>query len=96
MIIYLLIFYLFDDFEKNIGITHADHSNTSNAILTKMHVHPERLLFYSHFALGIIHGDRCYRKTPNTIFFIQVNPLFWSLNSVTLLLFEEMLVLTSY
>ena len=29
-------------------------------------------------------------------YFIQVNPLFWSLKSVTLLLFEEMLDLTSY
>ena len=48
MIIYLLTFYLFDDIEKNIEITHANHSATSKAILTKMtkmHVQPERLYF---------------------------------------------------
>ena len=48
MIIYLLTFYLFDDIEKNIGITHANHSATSKAILTKnakMHVQAERLYF---------------------------------------------------
>ena len=31
----------------------------------QMHVQPERL--YLPFALGIIHGDRCDRKTPKTI-----------------------------
>ena len=36
MLIYLLTFYLFDDIEKNIKITHANHSATSKAILTKM------------------------------------------------------------
>ena len=48
MIIYLLTIYLFDDIEKNIGITHVNHS----AILTgnfdknaKMHVQIERLYF---------------------------------------------------
>ena len=48
MIIYLLTFYLFDDIEKNIELTHANHSATSKAILTKMtkmHVQPERLYF---------------------------------------------------
>ena len=30
---------------KNIGITDANHSVTSKAILTKMHVQPERLYF---------------------------------------------------
>ena len=28
MIMYLLTFYLFDNIEKNIGITHANHSDT--------------------------------------------------------------------
>ena len=49
MIIYLLTFYLFDDIEKNIVITHANHSATSKAILTKMtkmHVQPELLYFF--------------------------------------------------
>ena len=48
MIIYLLTFYLFDDIVRNIEITHANHSATSKAILTKMtkmHVHPERQYF---------------------------------------------------
>ena len=37
MIFYLLTFYLFDDIEKNIGITHVNHSATPKAILTKVH-----------------------------------------------------------
>ena len=36
-------FYLFDDREKNIKITHVNHSATSKAFLTKMLVQPERL-----------------------------------------------------
>ena len=43
-----LTFYLFGDIDKNIEITHAYHSATSKAILTKMtkmHVQPERLYF---------------------------------------------------
>ena len=39
-------------------------------ILTKMHVQAERLYFYLHFALDIILGDRCDRKTSKrTILF---------------------------
>ena len=49
MIIYLLTFYLFDDIEENIGITHANHSAMSHAIVTKMHVPPERLYFLFGF-----------------------------------------------
>ena len=30
---------------KNIGITHANHFAKSKAVLTKMHVQPERLYF---------------------------------------------------
>ena len=46
MITYLLTFYLFDHIEKkNIGITHANHSATTKAILTKMHVQAERPYF---------------------------------------------------
>ena len=65
MIIYLLTFYLFDDIKTNKGITHANHSATSKAISTKMHVQPDRPYFL--FALGIIHGGRYDRKTPKTI-----------------------------
>ena len=84
--------------KKNIGITHVNHSATPKAILTKVHdctCNLEVYIFYLHFALGIIHGDRCDRKTPKQLFF-KLTPFFRSLKSVTLLLFEEMLVLTSY
>ena len=70
MIIYLLTFYLFDDIEKKIGITHVNHSAKPNAILTKVHDCTCNLnvyIFYLRFALAIIRGDRCDRKTPKTI-----------------------------
>ena len=80
MIIYLLTFYLFDDIEKNIGITHANHSAMSKAILTKMQKCTCKLnvhIFYFCFALVIIHGDRCDRKTQKkNNYFIQVKPPF--------------------
>ena len=74
MIIYLLTFYLFDDIEKNIGITHVNHSAMQKAILTKVYEGTCNLnfyIFYLRFALGIIHGDRCDRKTPKTIILIK-------------------------
>ena len=70
MILYLLTFYLFDDIEKNMGITHVNHSATPKASLTKEHDCTCNLnvyIFYLRFALGIIHGDRCDRKTLKTI-----------------------------
>ena len=76
-----------------------NHSDSPKAILTKLHDCTCILnvfIFYLRFALGIIHGDLSDMKTQKSNYFIQVNPLFWSLKSVTLLLFEEMLVLTSY
>ena len=74
MIIYLLTFYLFDDIEKNIGVSHVNHSATPKAILTKMQDCTCNLnvnIFYLRFALGIIHGNRCDRKTPKTIFLFK-------------------------
>ena len=69
IIIDLLKFYLFDDIEKK----YRNHSCESfcyvkdnfdqNACATYMNVY----IFYLSFALGIIHGDRCDRKTPKTI-----------------------------
>ena len=56
MITDLFIFYLFVDINKNIEITHAKHYVTSKAILTKMHVQPERLYFL--FALCARHYQR--------------------------------------
>ena len=70
MIIYLLTFYLFDDIKKNIGITHVNHSADPKAILTKVHDYTCNLnvyILYLRFVLGIIHGDRCDRKTPKTM-----------------------------
>ena len=49
MITYLLAFYLFDDIEEIIEITHANHFATSKAILTKMLVQPERLYYIFAF-----------------------------------------------
>ena len=40
-------------------------------ILIKMHVQAERLYFYFHFALDVILGDRCDRKTPKTTIFFS-------------------------
>ena len=79
MIIYLLTFYLFDDIEKNIRITHVNHFATPKAILTKLHDRTCNLnvyIFYLRFALGVIHGDSCDRKNNKNNYFIQVNPLF--------------------
>ena len=66
MIIYVLTFYLFDDV-KNIGITHANHSASSKAILTKCTCSPNLNIFYLRFTLGIIQDDRFVRKTPKII-----------------------------
>ena len=80
MIIYLLTFYLFDDIEKNIGITHVNHSATPKAILTKVHDCTCNLnvnIFYLRFALGISHSDRCDRKkTPKQLFNSSKHPFF--------------------
>ena len=53
-------------------------------------------IFHTHFALDIILDDRCDRKTPKTTILFKLNFIFWWLNFVKMLLFEEMLVLTSY
>ena len=73
-------------------ITHANHSATSKAILTKCSCNLNVYIFYLRIALGIVHGDGCDRKNPKTIVFTP----FLVLKLATLLLFEEMLVLTSY
>ena len=76
-----------------------NHSATPKAILTKVRDCTCNLnvyIFYLRFALGIFHGDRCDRKTSKTIILFKEAPFFRPLKSVTLLLFEEKLVLTSY
>ena len=76
MIIYVLTFDLFDDVEKNIGISHANHSATYKAILTKMHLPPVRQYFLFAITLGIIHDDRFVRKNTKNNYFLQVKPPF--------------------
>ena len=99
MIIYLLTFYLFVDIKNIFRITLAKHSAATKAILlilTKMQVQPERLYFLFAFCATHYPWWSSWLKNTKNNYFIQVNPLFWSLNLVTPLLFEEMLVLTSY
>ena len=75
--IYLLIFYLFDGIEKNIGITHANHSATPNANLTKLHVQPKRLYFLFAFCARHYpwcHGDRCDKKHQKQLFYSSKTP----------------------
>ena len=67
MIIYVLTFYLFDDIEniskslKWIILTRQNNFDKKCSCNLNVYV------FYLRFALGIIHGDRCDRKTPKTI-----------------------------
>ena len=42
----------------------------------RLHVQSERRYFYLCFALGIIHGDRCDRKTPKQLFYSSKPPFF--------------------
>ena len=53
------------------------------------------ILSFLRFALGIIHGDRCDRKTLQKCFF-QVKALFSVVEVSNTVTFEEMLVLPSY
>ena len=76
MIICLLTFYLFDDIEKIIGITHANHSATSKATLTKMHVQPELLYFLFLFCARHYPWWSLWQKNTQNNYFIQVKPLF--------------------
>ena len=65
-----------------------NHSATPKAILTKVHDCTYNLnvyIFSLRFALG----------TKNN-YFSQINPPFLVVEIITLLLFEEMLILTSY
>ena len=51
-------------------------------------------IFYLRFALGIIHDDGLTEKHQKQLFYSSKTPFFRSLNLVTPLLFEEMLILT--
>ena len=84
-IIYLLTFCLFDDIKKNIITTHANHSATSNAILTKMHVQPERLNFlysasmksYQYQSFDISENILCNSWATVTFVFLVNDKLIW-------------------
>ena len=99
MIIYLLTFNLFDNIEKKLL------ESLMRIILQlkgdfdkfwKMHVQAERLNFLFLFCARHYSWWSLWQKNTKNNLFIQVKPLFWSLNLVTPLLFEEMLDLTSY
>ena len=74
---------------KNIGITRANHSATSKAILTKMtktQVQPERLYFLFLFCARHYPWWSLWQKNTIINYFIQVKPLFLVvelINSVT-------------
>ena len=65
MVIYLLTFYLFDDFEKISESLTRIIPLRQRQFWQKMQ--PERLYFLFAFALSIIDVDRCDGKTPKTI-----------------------------
>ena len=85
MTIYLLTFYLFNDIEKNIEITHASSSASSKTILTTNTCNQNVYIFFLSFALGIIHGDRCDRKHQKQLLFSSKTPFFgrWISNTFT-------------
>ena len=62
----------------------------------KMLVQLERLYFLFAFLARNYPWWSLWQKNTKNNCFIQVKPLFWSLKLVTLLLSEELLVLTSY
>ena len=96
MIIYVLTFYLFDDIEQISKSLMWIILQRQKQFWQNCSCNRNVYIFYLRFALGIIHGDHCDRKTPKTVVLFKENPSFRSLNLVTLLLFEEILVLTSY
>ena len=74
MIIYLLIFYLFDEIEKNIEIPHANYYATSKALLTKMLVQSERLYFLFAFCARNYPWWSLWQKNTKSNCFIKSNP----------------------
>ena len=76
MIIYLLTFFSVWWHRKNIKITHANRSATSNAILTKMLVQLERLYFLFAFCARNYPWWSLWQKNTKNNCFIQVKPPF--------------------
>ena len=96
MIIYLLTFYLFDDIEKISESLMRIILLRQRQFCQRMHLQPERLYFL--FALCARHHYPWWslrRKNTKNYYFNQLKLPFWSLNLVTSLPFEELLVLTA-
>ena len=67
MLIYLLTFYLVDDIEKISKSLMWIILQRQKQFWQKCSWYLSVYIFYFRFALGIIHGGRCDRKTPKTI-----------------------------
>ena len=80
MIIYLLTFYLFDEIEKISKSIMQIILQRQRQFWQKCSCNLTVYIFYLRFALGIIHGVRCDRKSPKTIVLFKSNPSFgrWS------------------
>ena len=95
----ILHLYLFDDIEKKYRIHSCESFCYAKANFDKsarLHVQSERLYFLFGFCARPYPWWSLWHKNTKNNYFIQINPLFRSLKPVTLLLFEEMLVLASY
>ena len=78
MIIYLLTFYLFDDIEKISESLMRIILLCQRQFWQNCKCNLNVYIFYLRFAPGIIHGDRCCRKTPKTIILFNGNTVtFW-------------------
>ena len=95
MKIHLLTFYLFDEIEKISKSLMRIILQRQRQFRQKCSRNLNVYISYLRFALGIIYVYRCERKTPKTIVLFKENH-FLMLKLVTLLPFEEMLVLTTY
>ena len=99
IIITLLTFYLFDDIEKkyrNHSCESFCYAKVNFGKSARLHVQSERLYFICVLRLALSMVIVVTEKTQKIIILFKWTPFFRSLKSVTLLLFEEMLVLTSY
>ena len=67
MKIYFLTFYLFKDMEKISESLMQIILLRQRQFWQKCKCYLNGFIFYLHFALGIIHDDRCDRKTPKPI-----------------------------
>ena len=67
MLINFLTFYLFDEIEKISKSLMRIILKRQKQFCLKFSCHLNVYIFYLRFALGIIHGNRCDRKTPSKI-----------------------------